>query len=73
MDPDFAQIEQHRERIVEELGTDLMIDGRRHPGCPVCGSTDISDRDAGARERAGGTEEPPYRLVCANGHEWEED
>lgn len=73
VDPEFQEIERHRERMVESAGTDLYIDGKPHPGCPECGSTDISDRDYAARDRAGRTEEPPFRMVCDNGHEWEED
>jgi hypothetical protein len=75
IDPDFQDLERARERNIEAQGvpdTGLMIDGKPHPGCPECGSVEIYDRDYAARERAG-SEAPPWRMACENGHEWEED
>lgn len=82
MDPILDHIEQqkhdayHLERDHRggvEVGK-YTVDGQEYDGCYDCGGVDISDRDARARERAGDTEEPPYRLVCETcGREWEED
>lgn len=69
MDEILGRIEQQKEDAHY-----LKIDGRPHPGCPECGSSEISDRDAQARDRSGQDGKPPFRMVCEDcGAEWAED
>jgi hypothetical protein len=71
MDEDLARIEQQKETAHYRREDHPDDTG---PWCPACGSPDVSDRDAVARDRAGGIEEPPWRYVCEDcGEKWESD